>query len=282
MSAPITRQEYVKKPNVTVKNTTSRGDGSNLYNVSETIYGNGNVSIVSDLVTKNIVQTDNSNTYTSNNISDIHGSSSQWINELSEVSSNSSYKIVGNIKNLSLGYFKETDIHKEKVIAMRSGFNDDRNTSDLIPDPGLAEIPGEVLSTVKVVDEETALCDDSANPPTTGNLFSDIGVMAANEIAKMTEALSKISLKSSLKQAKLVVQNKVEKQKKIIENISDMPDSFTKEKMKTAITEGKVSELFALPSNEEKEKKSIYDKDQYVAAAVDASKEMLGAECELS
>ena len=278
MSIPITRQEYDKRPNVTTKTTTSRGDGSNLYNVTETMHGNGNVSIVSDLVTKNIVQTDNSNTVNGNNISDTQGSSSQWVNEASEISSNSSYRVVGNPANLRNGFFRETDIAKQKVIAMRSGFNDDRNETDLIPDLGLAEMPGEIVKNVTVIDKDTALCDNSLNLPTTGNLFADIAIMAANEIAKMTEAMSKISLKSALKQAELVAKNKVEKIEKVIESIESLPDSFSKERLKNAIMEGNFSAIFSSPSNEDKDKKSVYDKDQYVAAAVDASKEMMSAE----
>lgn len=278
MSIPITRQEYDKRPNVTTKTTTSRGDGSNLYNVTETMHGNGNVSIVSDLVTKNIVQTDNSNTVNGNNISDTQGSSSQWVNEASEISSNSSYRVVGNPANLRNGFFRETDIAKQKIIAMRSGFNDDRNEIDLIPDLGLAEMPSEIVKNVTVIDKDTALCDNSLNLPTTGNLFADIAIMAANEIAKMTEAMSKISLKSAIKQAELIAKNKVEKIQKVIENIEELPESFSKEKLKNAIMEGNFSAIFASPSNEDKEKKNVYDKDQYVAAAVDASKEMMSAE----
>lgn len=278
MSVPITRQEYDKRPNVTTKTTTSRGDGSNLYNVTETMHGNGNVSIVSDLVTKDIVQTDKSNTVNGNNISDTQGSSSQWVNEASEISSNSSYRVVGNPANLRNGFFRETDIAKQKIIAMRSGFNDDRNETDLIPDLGLAEMPSEILKNVTVIDKDTALCDNSPNLPTTGNLFTDIAIMAANEIAKMTEAMSKISMKSAAKQAELVAKNKVEKIEKVTESIESLPDSVSKEKLKNAIFEGNFGAIFASPSNEDKEKKSVYDKDQYVAAAVDASKEMMSAE----
>lgn len=278
MSVPITRQEYDKRPNVTTKTTTSRGDGSNLYNVTETMHGNGNISIVSDLVTKNIVQTDNSNTVNGNNISDTQGSSSQWVNEAAEISSNSSYKVVGDPANLRNGFFKETDIAKQKIIAMRSGFNDDRNETDLIPDLGLSEAPTEILKNVTVIDKDTALCDNSPNPPTTGNLFADIGIMAANEIAKMMQALSKISLKSTLKQAELAAKNQLEKIEKVIESVEQLPDSFSKEKLKKAISEGNFGAIFSSPSNEDKEKKSVYDKDQYVAAAVDASKEMMNAE----
>jgi ferritin-like metal-binding protein YciE len=94
----------------------------------------------------------------------------------------------------------------------------------------------------------------------------------------MTEAMSKISLKSALKQAELAAKNQVEKIEKVIESIESLPDSFSKEKLKKAISEGNFGAIFASPSNEDKEKKSVYDKDQYVAAAVDASKEMMSAE----
>lgn len=281
MSSAITRQEYRKTPNQVTKNTTSRGDGSNLYNVSETIYGNGNVSIVSDLVTKDIVQTDNSKYVGGNNVSDTQGSSSQWVNEVSEISTNSNYKIVGNMANLRNGFFKETDIAKQQIIAMRSGFNDDRNDTDFFASDELLDIPGEILENIVVIEKDVALGDDEMPLPTTGTLLGDIAIMAANEIDKMLIGISKISASSGIKKAQLTAENKIEKQKKIIENIMKMPDSVSKEKLSKAIDEGNIGAIFSSPSNEDKEKKSIYDKDQYTAAAVNATKEMMNAEREL-
>ena len=189
----ISRQEYRKGPNATVKSTTSRGDGSNLFNVTETSYGNGNVSIVSDLVTKDIVQTDSAKTVKGNAISGTHGNQSQWVNEAAEISSNSSYKVVGNIQNVRNGFYQETDMAKAKLVAMRSGFNDDRNESNFLPDISLTGMSSDILKGITVVDKQTVMTDDIPKIPASGNIFTDIAVLVATEVGNMMNAISKIS-----------------------------------------------------------------------------------------
>lgn len=281
MSTAIVRQEYRKGPNVTVKHTVSRGDGSNMFNSSETIHGNGNVNIVSDLITKDIVQTDKVNSVGGNAISDTQGSSSQWVNEATELSTNSNYKIVGDLSNIRHGFFKEADNAKLKLAAMRSGFNDDRNISDLIPNISLTSIPGDIISNISVVEKNTVMMDDIPKIPAAGNIFTAIASLVATEISNMVAAYSKISAKSILKKAELSAKNTVEKQVKLIKSIEDLPESINKEKLKTAIAEGNLSTLFSSPSNEEKEKNSTYNKDEYEAEAVKVSKELISVEREL-
>lgn len=278
----ISRQEYRKGPNVTTKTTTSRGDGSNLFNVSETSYGNGNVSIVSDLVTKDIVQTDSAKTVKGNSVSGTHGNHSQWVNEAAEISSNSSYKIVGNIQNVRNGYYQEADMAQAKLAAMRSGFNDDRNETKLLPDINLGGMSSDILKGITVVDKNTVMTDDTPKIPSTGNIFVDIGVLVATEIGNMLTAISKINVKSALKQAELAAKNKIEKTKKMLESITELPESPTKEKIKESISKGDLSVLISSPSNEEKEKKDLYDSEAYQAEAAEATKKLLAVERELT
>ena len=283
MASPIIRQQYNKEPFKVTKSTTSRGDGSSLFNVSETAYGNGNVSIVSDLVTKNIVQTDCANIVNANNIAEVQGNNSKWVNEIDESVSNSKYTIVGNISNMRHGFYKEADVAQQKLVAMRTGFNDDRHQSPLIPDLGLSEFPSELLSKIMVVEKNTVLADDTPKLPSPGGgIFADIGTIIANEVSQLTDAMSKISTKSALKQTELVAKNKVEKTKKIIESVSELPDSPTKEKFKEAIAAGNLSVLFSSPSNEEKEKNSVFNRDAYEAEAVEAANKLLNVEREFS
>ena len=278
----ISRQEYRKGPNTTVKSTTSRGDGSNLFNVTETSYGNGNISIVSDLVTKDIVQTDSAKTVKGNAISGTHGNQSQWVNEAAEISSNSSYKVVGNIQNVRNGFYKETDIAKAKLVAMRSGFNDDRNESNFLPDISLAGMSSDILKGITVVDKQTVMTDDIPKMPASGNIFTDIATLVATEIGNMMNAISKISAKSIVKQAELVAKNKIEKTKKMLSSITDLPESPTKEKIKEAISKGDLTILISSPSNEEKEKKNLYDADAYQAEAAEVTKKLIAVERELT
>jgi len=281
MSSSIVRQEYRKGPNITVKHTVSRGDGSNMFNSSETIYGNGNVNIVSDLITKDIVQTDKVNSVSGNAISDTQGSSSQWVNEATELSTNSNYKIVGDLSNIRHGFFKEADNAKLKLVAMRSGFNDDRNKSDLLPDISLSSIPSDIMSNILVVEKDTIMMDDIPKTPASGNIFTSITSLVTTEISNMVSAYSKINAKSVVKRAELATKNTVEKQAKLIKSIEELPESANKEKLKSAISEGNISTLFSSPSNEEKEKNSTYNKDEYEAEAVKVSKELINVEREL-
>ena len=283
MASPIIRQQYNKEPFKVTKSTTSRGDGSGLFNVSETAYGNGNISIVSDLVTKDIVQTDYANIVNANNISEVQGNNSKWVNEVDESVSNSKYVIVGNISNMRHGFYKEADNAQQKLVAMRTGFNDDRHESQLIPDLGLGEFPSELLNKIMVVDKKTALGDDAPKIPSLGGgIFMDIATIVANEVAQLTTTMSKISVKSALKQAELVAKNKVEKTQKTIESALELPECPTKEKFKEAIASGNLSVLFSSPSNEEKEKNSVFDRDAYEAEAVEAANKLLNVEREFA
>lgn len=283
MGAPVVRQQYNKEPFKVTKSTTSRGDGSNLFNVSETAYGNGNISIVSDLVTKNIVQTDCANIVNANNISEVQGNNSKWVNEVDESVSNSKYVIVGNISNIQHGFYKEADAAQRKLVAMRTGFNDDRHQSSLIPDLGLSEFPSELLTKIMVVEKNTVLADDAPKLPSLGGgIFMDIATIVANEISQLTTTMSKISVKSALKQTELIAKNKIEKTKKTIESALELPECPTKEKFKEAITSGDLSVLFSSPSNEEKEKNTIFDRDAYEAEAVEAANKLLPVEREFA
>lgn len=282
MCPPIVRQEYRKGVNSTTKNSSSRGDNSNNFNVSETVYSNGNMSIVSDLTTKNIIQTNSSNIINGNNISDTQGSQSQWVNETAEISSNSSYKVVGNLANIRNGFFQEADKKQLKLVAMRSGFNDDRNETNLIPDLSLESIPSEILDNVSVIDKDVILVDDEPKIPSTGSIFENIGALVTNEINKIVNVVSKVDTKSELKKAELVAKNKIEKTKKILASIADLPEGPVKERFKNTIAEGDLSILFSSPSNEEKEKKDIYDREAYQAEAVDATNKLLAVERELT
>ena len=69
--------DYLENPN------------SELYNVTEEAWGNGNKSIISDLITKNITQTNAFDEYKADYITDTMGNHSIWVNEAYEISSNS-------------------------------------------------------------------------------------------------------------------------------------------------------------------------------------------------
>jgi hypothetical protein len=277
----ITRQEYRKGPNGTTVSRTSRGDGSNLFNVTETMHGNGNVSIVSDLVTKNIVQTDSSNSVGGNNISDTSGSLSQWVNEAAEMSSNSSYRIVGNLANVRNGFFRETDAARGKMVAMRSGFNDDRNDGSVQPDASLMSMSSNKLSNVSVMNRDMLMGDDEPIVPPDGNIFTNPMGFVDSEISAISSRVSKVRSASSSKQTELSAKNKAERQRRMLANIERLPDSPNKERLRNEIASGNLNAAFTNPSNEGRVKTNTFDRDQYEAEAVEVSNRMMNAEREL-
>lgn len=277
----ITRQEYRKGPNGTTVSRTSRGDGSNLFNVTETMHGNGNVSIVSDLVTKNIVQTDSSNSVGGNNISDTSGSLSQWVNEAAEMSSNSSYRIVGNLANVRNGFFRETDAARAKMVAMRSGFNDDRNDGSIQPDTSLMSMPSNKLANVSVMNRDMLMGDDEPIVPPEGNIFTNPIGFVNSELSAINSRVSKVRSASSSRQTELSAKNKAERQRRMLANIEKLPDSPNKERLRNEIASGNLNAAFTNPSNEGRAKTNTFDRDQYEAEAVEVSNRMMNAEREL-
>lgn len=201
-----------------------------------------------------------------------------WVNEAYEVSSNSSYKFVGDPKNLELGLYNALEFYRKELVAMRSGFNDDRHETNPLPLNDLGTLPKEVLDTFLTIEETDIKGDDVQKIPPSGNLFTDIAIMATSEIDQMSTTLSKISVKSQASKARLAAANKVEKQKKLLESLNNLPDSVNKERIKTAVSEGDLSALLSSPSNEEKEKKSTFDRDGYEIKAVECANKIINIE----
>lgn len=270
----IYKQEFDKVPNKSTMTTVTRGNNSELYNVTEEAWGNGNKSIISDLITKNVTQTNAFDEYKADYITDTMGNHSIWVNEAYEISSNSNYKFVGDPENLSIDLYKSLEDFRKEFVALRSGFNDDRHESDLTQLLDFDLLPQDVINNFFVVDSSDIMCDSGPKIPPSGNLFTDLGVMYLSEISDMTKSLGQISVKSQLKKAKLAAENKIEKQKQLLLSLGDLPDSVNKERITQAIADGDLTALFVSPSNEEKKKTSTYNRDAYEAKAVEIADKM--------
>lgn len=277
-SGQITREQHTRNANRTTHDTSTLGDGSGLINCSQTSYANGSVEINSDLVSRKIVTTDNVKTNRANNISDTVGSDSTYTNELNEGAFGSRMRIIGNPDIVHKELHKGADMLKNEIIAARSGFNDDRNTTDFDILSGLSSIPGKIFDAITSVDDDVAEGDDAPLPVGGGNLFFAMAMDVATEIGNYLNKFTKISVSTQLKKAKLVVLNEVEKKKKQIELITKLPESPSKERLKQAILKGDLSVLFANPSNENKEKKSTFDRDEYEAKVAEIVPQLIEIE----
>ena len=274
----IFRENYQKDAVKTVKTTSSCGDKSGLFNSSETAYSNGNIEIVSDLITRRIVQTDNVETYRRNNISNTDGTDSVYTNGLNEGVYGSRMRIIGNPDVIYKGLHKAADLTKAEIIAARSGFNDDRNTSDFTPLSGFEDLPSEVLSALTCVPEDVATGDDAPLSVPGSNLFTAMAADVANEVSLLTTKIGKINTASQLEAAKLALKNKVEKQKKQLEVLKSLPESPSKKRILEEVGKGNLTALFSEPSNEKREKKSTYNKDEYEAKVAEILPEVIAIE----
>lgn len=273
-----TRQNYTKDAVRTTRTVSSYGDNSNMYNSSEEVYSNGNQILNTDNVTKRVVQTDNVSSNRGNNISDTSGNDSVYTNELNEGAYGSRMRIIGNPDVVNKELHKDADKLKAEIVAARSGFNDDRNDSDWNVLDDLMSIPSKIFSAITCVDDDVAEGDDMPLPTSGNNLFLAMATDIAMEIANYTKRFAKISASSQMKKAELAVKNEVEKKAKQIEMIQNLPDSASKEKLLKAVQEGNLMALMANPSNEGKEKKSTYDKDEYEAKAAELIPQLIELE----
>lgn len=273
-----TRQNYNKDAVKTSRTVSSFGDNSNLYNCSETVYGNGNQELNTDNVTKKVTQTDNVSSNRGNNISDTNGNDSTYTNELNEGAYGSRVRMIGNPEVVNKELHKNADKLKAEMVAARSGFNDNRNDTDFNIVEGLMSIPSKIFDAITCVDNDIADGDDLPSSTGGSNIFQALLADVTNEVSTYLKRFSNITASSQAKKAELAAKNEAEKKKKQIEMINKLPDSPSKEKLLKAAEEGNIKALMANPSNENKEKKSTYNKDEYEAKAAELIPQLIELE----
>jgi hypothetical protein len=167
------------------------------------------------------------------------------------------------------------------MVAMRSGFNDDRNDGEAQGDNSLMTMPASKLATVSSMSRDMLMGNDEDIKPPDGNIFTNPMGFVNSEISAVTSRISKAKSAASTKQNELSAKNRAERQQKMLENIERLPDSPTKEKLKNEILRGNTNAIFVNPSNENKSKTNTFDRDEYEAEAVEVSTRMMNAEREL-
>lgn len=276
-NSPLYREGHNKSATCTVHDYSSTGDGSSLFNCHEVSYTNGNSNITSDLITRNIVQTDNVSSNRANNISNTAGNDSVYTYELNEGAYGSRMRIVGNADAVYRKSRQAADIIKSELVAARSGFNDDRNSSNF-NSAGNSGIPNSILNSISSIPEDVADGDDEPLSSNGTNLLISMASDVSTEISNYSSKFSKISSSSQQKKAELSAKNESEKQQKQQEVIENMPDSPSKERMKNALATGDTSVLSANPSNENKKKTSIYNRDDYESKVAEVLPELIEIE----
>lgn len=273
-----TRQNYNKDAVKTTRTVSSYGDNSNLYNCSETVYSNGNQELNTDNVTKKVVQTDNVSSNRGNNISDTNGNDSTYTNELNEGAFGSRARMIGNPDIVNKQLHKDADKLKAEIVAARSGFNDDRNDTDFDIIDGILSIPSKIFDAITSTDDDIANGDDQPLSSGGTNLFTAMVNDVTDELSIYKKRLNKIFSSSQSKKAELAAKNEVEKKKKQIEMINNLPESPSKQRLLKAVEEGNVATLMSNPSTENKDKKTTYDKDEYEAKAAELIPQLIEIE----
>jgi hypothetical protein len=273
-----TQQTFRNNGVTTQVDIRSSGPNSGQFRFSQQSDANGNVSIQSDNINKTVSQNERMAVNRGNNMSETSGNDSTYTNELNEGAYGSRARMFGNPAVVNNKLHQDADKLKSELVAARSGFNDNRNDTGG-PLTTLAGIPGKVLESIVDIKEDVADGDDEPLSSNGGNLFLAMAADVANEVSNYAKKFSKIASAANLKKAALVAKNEAEKvqtQMKLV--YEKMPECPSKENIKKAISEGNLSILFSNPSNENKEKKSTYKKEEYEQKAAELTPKIMELE----
>lgn len=171
---------------------------------------------------------------------------------------------------------------RKEITAAKSGFNDNRDDSLFSIVDELLSIPGDILAAITKVDEKKDRQAENDGDLEGASVYTSIMADIGKEIGKITKSIAMFTADSAIEKAKAVIKNKTEKIEKMKERIEKMKEGATKDKFKTALLNLDFSILFADPSSENKDKKSIRDKDEEVNMAVKATEKALNAEANIN
>lgn len=281
-SATTQEQMMKKEGPFSMRLVETRGDNSDQQQSIEQAYPNGLVTY-SDQAHHKVCTAPTNNDHTvsdrtistgGNEGSDVSGSKSERCGEKSVIVTSP-----GVVQNNPVA---AANAAREELTAAKSGFNDNRDTTEPSIIDELFSIPGEILKAIMKVDEDSDdEAEDDGELESSGvytSLLSDI----AKEVAKVTTSVSKFFSASAIEKAEAVISNKAEKIKTMAKRVNNMRDGATKNRYMEAIKNMDLGILFADPSSENKKKESVRDKDQEVKMAVEATNKALSAEANIN
>lgn len=172
---------------------------------------------------------------------------------------------------------KAANAANKEIVAARTGFNDNRADSPFAIVDELLSMPKDILNALMYVDPAELQKEVDDGKTKSDNFFVSLVDDITKEVGKYTKMWERMNSESAIKRAEAVVKNKKEKIKKIGEKIDKMKEGPQKDKFTTAFKTLDFSILFSDPSSENKEKKSVRDKDEEAKIAAEATKKNIAA-----
>lgn len=172
---------------------------------------------------------------------------------------------------------KAANAANAKIVAARTGFNDNREVTSFSILDEILGIPEEIFNALTYVDPNDVKNETDDGETKSDNLFVSLVSDITKEVGKYTKAWGRMTSEAAIKRAELVIKNKKEKIKKMGEQIEKMKEGPQKNRLLTAFKTMDLGVLFSDPASENKEKKSIRDKDEEAKIAAEATKANIAA-----
>jgi acetolactate synthase small subunit len=140
---------------------------------------------------------------------------------------------------------------KQKINAMRSGFNDNRNDPnvfDILTE--FVDLPVELLKAIVHIDSKKLSSTTNTGKPVGKNFLTDLYGSIKDEVNKITSAFSIVSADAAAKQAKVVIKAKQERVKVMLKKLQSIKDPNIVQRLSKS-----VAALLSGPSTENANKK---------------------------
>lgn len=278
-----TQEQYVSKTSVgTTRVTSSQGDGSSQLSSQETAGPSTLTSETDQGKHEATVAPVNNDHSAQDKTSSVGGDSGKDVGGADSTRAAESTQITTSPNVVQNNPVRAANDARKEITAAKSGFNDNRDDSLFSVVDDLLSIPGDILAAITKVDEKKDRQAENDGDLEGGSVYTSIMADIGKEIGKIGKSIAMFTSDSAIEKSKAVIKNKTEKLKKMKERIEKMKEGATKDKFKTALLKLDFSVLFADPSSENKDKKSIRDKDEEVNIAVKATKKALDAEANIN
>lgn len=278
-----TQEQSVSKTSVgTTRVTSSQGDGSSQLSSQETAGPSTLTSETDQAKHEATVAPVNNDHSAQDKTSSVGGDSGKDVGGADSTRAAESTQITTSPNVVQNNPVAAANDARKEITAAKSGFNDNRDDSLFSIVDELLSIPGDILAAITKVDEKKDRQAENDGDLEGASVYTSIMADIGKEIGKITKSISMFTSDSAKKKAEAVIKNKKEKIKKMEERIEKMKEGATKNKFKTAFLNLDFSILFADPSSENKDKKSIRDKDEEVNIAVKATEKALNAEANIN
>lgn len=283
MGSPHIRQEVHNTAAGTQRIVVSNNNDSNHFNVIETTSKNGNYTVQSDLVTKNMVRTDNVNYIHGNQMNEVNSNSSTYVNGRYEISTSSSYRIIGGSNLIHGRLHSIANNDKIEVVGARTDFGDDR--VEPLADPPQSE-PQTLRpeAAAKISKTNNSVIDT----PTMGSKMPGVNLLqqtvydVGNTIADYSKKIGLINSDSASERANAEQAARAEKDERQLKKIQAMPDCATKIRILEQYNQtGDPRVLYEHPATDQREIKKTFDNNEYQRKVANYTLEVMPTEARM-